>query len=200
MAPSPLDITSGARHPMDCRRSEVCIVLQAKTLVGTPQSASGVARPTATAECDQLGNSVLGKLVDLVLRDIYQSGAVWLWRKRRRAIQRRPRDKTANPSACWFMVLLSALPLPLPLPLPRPLPRGTLALPLRLLSSATQSRPQLQALALPTAQFPLDYAELQLAGLHHRFDALVRLVPLVRDQQRLHGDPGDARVRHLELQ
>ena len=35
MAPSPFDITSGAVHPMDCRRSEVPIVLQSKTRSGS---------------------------------------------------------------------------------------------------------------------------------------------------------------------
>ena len=34
MAPSPFDITSAAVQPMDCRRSEVPIVLQSKTLSG----------------------------------------------------------------------------------------------------------------------------------------------------------------------
>jgi hypothetical protein len=34
MAPSPFDITSVARQPMDCRRSEVPIVLQSKTRSG----------------------------------------------------------------------------------------------------------------------------------------------------------------------
>jgi hypothetical protein len=34
MEPSPLDITPGARHPVDCRRSEMRIVLQTKTLSG----------------------------------------------------------------------------------------------------------------------------------------------------------------------
>jgi hypothetical protein len=34
MAPSPLDITSAAVQPMDCRRSEVPIVLQTKTRRG----------------------------------------------------------------------------------------------------------------------------------------------------------------------
>jgi hypothetical protein len=37
MAPSPLDITSVTRQPMDCRRSEVRIVFQAKTRSGNTE-------------------------------------------------------------------------------------------------------------------------------------------------------------------